>query len=74
VSAVPDLRILDGSAALVAGVGEEHLVAHAFVLAEEGELGAGMRAFAAHDQAGAVRVAGKIDQVGQFGDLCPLAK
>jgi hypothetical protein len=55
VPAVADLQMLDGAAAGVRGVGEEHLVAHAFVLVEEGELGAGVRAFTTHDDAGAVR-------------------
>lgn len=51
-----------------------HLVAHPFVLVGQGELGAGVGAFTAHDEAGAVRVAGKVDQAGQCGEVGPLAE
>ncbi|BFO13923.1 hypothetical protein SHKM778_03110 [Streptomyces sp. KM77-8] len=44
-------------------------MAHAFVLVEQGQLGAGVGAFAADDDAGAVRVSGEVDQAGQLGDL-----
>ena len=51
------------------GVGGEHLVAHAFDGVEQGQLRAGVRAFAADDEPGAGRVAVVGDQAGQFADL-----
>lgn len=41
----------------------------ALVTVEQGELGAGVRALAAHDDAGAGRVAVQVDHAGQLGDL-----
>lgn len=39
------------------------------VLIEQGELGAGVQAFAAHDDVGARRIVGQVDHAGQLGDL-----
>ncbi|MGW0754513.1 hypothetical protein [Streptomyces sp. NPDC002587] len=39
------------------------------VLVEQGELGAGTWPLAAHDDAGAGRIAGQLDHPGQLGDL-----
>lgn len=41
----------------------------ALVTVEQGELGAGVRALAAHDDAGAYRVAVQVDHAGQLGGL-----
>lgn len=68
VRAVADLQVLDRAAA-DGRVGEENLVAHAFVLVEQGQLGAWVGTLAADDDAGAVRVSGEVDQAGQFSDL-----
>ena len=57
VGAVAGFQELDRAAA-GGGVGGEDLVAHAFDGVEQGQLRAGVRAFAAHDEPGAVRVAG----------------
>ena len=64
-----DLQELGGAVAGERGVGEEDLVPQALVLVEQGQLGAGVRSLAAHDDAGAGRVAGKVDHAGQLGDL-----
>ncbi len=69
VSAVADLQVLDRAAAGDGRVGEEDLVAHAFVLVEQGQLGAWVGTLAADDDAGVVRVSGEVDQAGQLGDL-----
>jgi hypothetical protein len=53
----------------IGGVGQEHLVPQSLVLVEQGELGAGVWPLAAHDDAGAVRIAGQLDHPGQLGDL-----
>ncbi len=77
VPAVTDLQELGGAAAGAGGVGEEHLMPQALVLVEQGELGSGVRALAAHDDAGVGRVAVQVDHAGQLGDLgavtqCPV--
>lgn len=74
VGSVADLLVLHRAAAGEGRVGEEDLVAHAFVLVEQGQLGDGVGALAADDDAGAVRVAGEVDQAGQLGDLGPIAQ
>ena len=53
-------------------VGDEALVAVA-VLVCEAQLGAGVGALLADDQAGALGPAGEVDPVGQLGDPGPLA-
>jgi hypothetical protein len=50
------------------GVPVRNLVAHALVEVEQGELGAEMRAFTLHDDAGAVGVSGQVEHAGQLGD------
>lgn len=77
VSAVANLQELCGAAAGVRSVGEEDLVPQALVAVEQGQLGAGVRAFAPPGDAGAGRVTGEVDHAGQFGDLgavsqCPV--
>lgn len=52
-----DLQVLHRAAA-DGRVGEEDLVTHAFVLVEQGQLGAWMGTLASDDDAGAVRVSG----------------
>lgn len=74
MSAVADLQVLDRAAAGDGRVGEEDLVAHAFVLVEQGQLGAGVWTFAADDDAGAFRVPGEVGQAGQLGDFRTGAK
>jgi len=69
VSAVADLQVLDRAAVGDGRVGEEDLVAHAFVLVEQGQPGAWVGALSADDDAGAVRVPGEVDQAGQLGDF-----
>jgi hypothetical protein len=69
VGPVAGLQVLDRPSARDGGVGEEDLVAHALVLVEQGQLGAGVGPLAADDDPGAVRVPGEVDQAGQFGDL-----
>jgi hypothetical protein len=66
---VTDLQELGGALAGERRVGEEDLMPQAFVLVGQGQLGAGVRALAAHDDAGAVRIAGKVDDAGRLGDL-----
>ncbi|MCX4538715.1 hypothetical protein OHA79_49135 (plasmid) [Streptomyces sp. NBC_00841] len=41
----------------------------ALVLIEQGQLCSGVRAFSAHDDAGAGRIAGQVDHAGELGDL-----
>lgn len=65
VRTVAGFQMLQGAFA-VRGVGEEDLVAHAFVEIEQGQLGTGMWALAPHDEPGAVRVVGQIHHAGQF--------
>lgn len=69
VSAVADLKELCGAAAGVRGIGKDYLVPQALVVVEQGQLGAGVRSFAPHGDAGADRVTGEVDHAGQFGDL-----
>ncbi|WP_406300948.1 hypothetical protein [Embleya sp. NBC_00888] len=52
VSALADLQVLDRATAGGGCVGEEDLVAHAFVLVEQGRPGARMGTLAPHDDAG----------------------
>jgi hypothetical protein len=59
MATVTDLQELGGAATGVGSVGEEHLMAKALVLVEQGQLGSGVRAFAAHEDAGASRIAGQ---------------
>ncbi len=59
------------------GVGGHHLVAHALDGVEQRQLRAGVRPFAAHDEPGAVRVAGQQvggEQAGDLADLGPVAQ
>jgi hypothetical protein len=67
--AVADFEELGAATTGVRGVGDKHLMAQALVLVEQGQLGSGVRSFAAHDDAGAGRVAGQINHAGQLGDL-----
>jgi len=48
--------------------GEEHLMPHALVLIEQGQLGSGMRPLPAHYDAGADGIAVQVDHAGQVGD------
>jgi hypothetical protein len=54
------------------GVGGHDLVAHALDGVEQGQLRAGVRAFAAHDEPGAAWVAGQHAGGQQAGDLADL--
>ncbi len=74
VSPVADFQVLQRASAGDGCVGEEDLVAHALVLVEQGQLGPGVGPLAAHDHAGAVGVAGEVDQAGQLCDLGPGAQ
>lgn len=74
VSTVADLQELGRAAAAVRGVSEEDLVPQALVTVEQGEPGAGARAFAAHDDAGAGRVVAQVDHAGQLADLARKAR
>ena len=67
--AVTDLQELGGTTTGVGSVGEKHLVPQALVLVEQGQLGAGARSPAAHDDARAGRIAGQLDHPGQLGAL-----
>ncbi|KFG73239.1 hypothetical protein FM21_20665 [Streptomyces mutabilis] len=73
VSAMADLQVLQGAPA-VGGVGEEDLVAHAFVQVEQRQLGTGVRTLTADDDPRAVRVAGQADHAGQLRDFRALAQ
>ncbi|GGR20508.1 hypothetical protein [Streptomyces griseomycini] len=68
VRAVMGRQMLQGTAA-ARGVGEEGLVAQVPVRVEQGELGAGVRTFAAHDDPGVLQAAVQLDHAGQLGDL-----
>lgn len=77
VSALADLKEPCGAAAGVGGIGQECLMVQARVVVEQGQLGAGVRSFAPHGDAGAGRVTGEVDHAGQFGDFgavsqCPV--
>ena len=56
------------------GVGGHDLVAHAFDGVEQGQLRAGVRAFAAHDEPGALRVSSGGGQAGDFADFGAVAE
>lgn len=73
VCAMADLQVLQGALA-VGGVGEEDLVAHAFVQVEQRQLGTGVRGFTPDDDPGPVRVAGQVGHAGQLGDFRALAQ
>lgn len=73
VSSVTDLQEL-GPAKGKWGIGEEDLMPHALVLVEVRELGSGVGAFAADDDAGVGRIAVQVGHAGQFGDLGGLAE
>ena len=68
VGAMAGFQVLDRPAA-GRGVGGHHLVAYAFDGVDQGQLRAGVGPFTAHDEPGAVRIAGQ--QLGgeQAGDL-----
>ncbi|MGC0378687.1 hypothetical protein [Streptomyces sp. SAI-229] len=68
-----DLQMLQGTVA-VEGVGEEDLAAQALVQVEQGELGAGVRTFAAHGDPGVLQVAVQVDHAGRFGGLRTMAQ
>lgn len=54
--------------------GEEYLLSQALVVIEEGQLCAGVRSFAPHGDAGAGRVADKIDHAGQLSGRGSIAQ
>ena len=72
VGAVAGFQELDRPAA-GRGVGGHDLVAHAFDGVEQGQLRAGVRAFAAHDEPGAFGVAVGGDEAGDLADFGPVA-
>ncbi len=51
------------------GVGDERGVPEAFDGVEQRQLGAGVRAFAAHDQPGALRPGVEVDELGELDDF-----
>jgi hypothetical protein len=63
---VPQVR---GGEIVAGGVGDERGVAQALDGVEQGELGAGMGAFAAHDQAGARRPGVQVHEIGDLDHL-----
>src|SRR5205814_6722917 len=73
VGAVAGFEVLDRPVAGW-GVGGHDLVAHAFDGVEQGQLRAGVRAFAAHDEPGALRVYSGGGQAGDFADFGAVAE
>ncbi len=64
------LEQLEAGDVVIVEVGDERCVAHAFDGVEQGELGAGVGALAAHDHPGPRRPGRQVHQVGELGDLC----
>ncbi|GAB2949892.1 hypothetical protein GCM10027280_43100 [Micromonospora polyrhachis] len=68
VGAVSGFEVLDAAVAGW-GVGGHDLVPPAFDGVEQGQLGAGVWAFAADEESGALRPAGRVEQAGDLADL-----
>jgi hypothetical protein len=73
VGAVPQLQQLQ-RARWPWGVGDEHLMPHALHGVEHRQLRPGVGPLAPHDHPRALRIRGEVDQVGEFGDLGPVAQ
>jgi hypothetical protein len=72
-SAPPAVPQVQGGEVVAGRVGGERGVAQALDGVEQGQLGAGVGAFAAHDQAGAVWPPVEVDEIGDLGDLGAVA-